>query len=60
VLWGWDTGRTDWNPHFFFYPSLSLYLHFFLQKVSAAAGMLTGATRIPPTTVSRSRRIRPP
>src|SRR5580765_5855870 len=41
-LWGWDTGRTDWNPHFFFYPSLSLYLHFLLQKAAVGMGMLTG------------------
>jgi 4-amino-4-deoxy-L-arabinose transferase-like glycosyltransferase len=32
-MWGFGTGRTDWNPHFFHYPSLSIYLHFLLQKL---------------------------
>jgi hypothetical protein len=24
----------DWNPHFFIYPSLTIYLHFFLQRAT--------------------------
>src|SRR5262245_11931990 len=41
-MWGWETGRTDWNPHFFAYPSLSFYAHFLMQKVAVGIGILTG------------------
>lgn len=41
-MWGWETGRTDLNPHFFHYPTLSIYLHFLLQKLTFAAGWLLG------------------
>ncbi|HTK32046.1 MAG TPA: hypothetical protein VL332_08800 [Candidatus Saccharimonadaceae bacterium] len=35
------TGHVDWNPHFFNYPSLSIYLHFVVQKVAYLAGVAT-------------------
>jgi uncharacterized membrane protein len=35
------TGRVDWNPHFFNYPSLSIYLHFVVQKIAYLAGVTT-------------------
>ena len=42
TLWGWgDTGPTA-NPHFFSYPSLSIYLHWAVQWVAASIGILTG------------------
>ncbi len=47
AMWGWETGRTDWNPHFFFYPSLSIYLHFLVQKASVALALWTGRISSP-------------
>lgn len=41
-MWGWETGSTDLNPHFFNYPSLSIYLHFLIQKAHYALGHLSG------------------
>jgi len=41
-MWGWDTGRPDFNPHFFNYPTFAIYLHFLVQKLFYAAGALTG------------------
>ncbi len=41
-MWGWETGRTDLNPHFFNYPSLAIYGHLLLQKFVYAWGSLTG------------------
>ncbi len=41
-MWGWDTSKTDWNPHLFHYPSLSFYLHFGLQKLGFALGHWLG------------------
>lgn len=32
----------DLNPHFFIYPSLSIYLYFFLSGLHFVAGMVTG------------------
>jgi hypothetical protein len=40
---GWDTGRLDLNPHFFNYPTLSLYLHLLVQKLVYLAGLALGA-----------------
>jgi hypothetical protein len=37
------TGHLDWNPHSFNYPSLSIYLHFFVQQAVCAIGHLLGA-----------------
>ncbi|TMQ71019.1 MAG: phospholipid carrier-dependent glycosyltransferase [Candidatus Eisenbacteria bacterium] len=44
---GWATGRTDWNPHAFHYPSLSFYLHLALQRIEYGIGHLLGAFRNP-------------
>ncbi|MBI1796439.1 MAG: hypothetical protein HYR74_05245 [Candidatus Eisenbacteria bacterium] len=41
-MWNWRTGAIDWNPHFFIYPSLTIYLHLLLQKAAVAIGTLTG------------------
>jgi 4-amino-4-deoxy-L-arabinose transferase-like glycosyltransferase len=40
---GWATGRTDWNPHAFHYPSLSFYLHLLVQRLVYVVGHLVGA-----------------
>ena len=42
-MWTATGGGIDWNPHFFNYPSLSIYLHFLLQQAHFLAGRLTGA-----------------
>ena len=47
AMWGWESGRTDLNPHFFNYPSLTIYLHFFWQKVQYAIGLLSGRYTVP-------------
>jgi 4-amino-4-deoxy-L-arabinose transferase-like glycosyltransferase len=41
-MWGWETGRTDLNPHFFNYPTLSIYLHFLVQKLHYLGGHALG------------------
>src|SRR5206468_10992531 len=41
-MWGWSTGRIDFNPHAFHYPSLTFYLHFLLQALHYAAGRVSG------------------
>jgi len=47
AMWGWESGHTDLNPHFFNYPSLTIYLHFFGQKVQYAIGLLSGRYTVP-------------
>ncbi len=47
AMWGWETGHADLNPHFFNYPSLSLYVHFLVQKLHYAAGWLLGRFQTP-------------
>ena len=42
-MWGWQRGAPDLNPHFFFYPTLSFYLHFLVQNLHYAIGRLAGA-----------------
>jgi len=37
-----DERRVDWNPHFFNYPSLTIYLCLFLQKLAFAIGHALG------------------
>ncbi len=37
-----DERRVDWNPHFFNYPSLTIYLCLFLQKLAFAIGQALG------------------
>ena len=34
------TGKIDWNPHYFNYPSLSIYLHFLVQQGEYLVGLL--------------------
>ena len=46
-LWSWTGGRTDWNPHFFHYPSLTIYLHFVLQKLGWLVAHARGVARTP-------------
>ncbi len=46
-LWSWTGGPTDWNPHFFNYPSLTLYLHFLLQKSGWIVAHAAGLARTP-------------
>ncbi|MHB8079243.1 MAG: glycosyltransferase family 39 protein [Candidatus Krumholzibacteriia bacterium] len=41
-MWGWETGRPDFNPHFFNYPTFAIYLQFAVQKLVYAVGALTG------------------
>jgi len=38
VMAGWESGTLDLNPHFFNYPSLTLYLQLLLQKIVQASG----------------------
>lgn len=38
-----DHGAIDWNPHFFNYPSLSIYLHLLVQRAMVMGGTLAGA-----------------
>lgn len=42
-MWGADTGRIDFDPHFYSYPSLTFYLHFLAQALAAGLGFVTGA-----------------
>jgi dolichyl-phosphate-mannose-protein mannosyltransferase len=37
-----DERRVDWNPHFFDYPTLTIYLSLFLQKLAFALGHALG------------------
>ena len=37
-----DERRVDWNPHFFNYPSLTIYLCLFLQKLAYLVGRMFG------------------
>ena len=41
-FWGWQTGRFDFNPHFFNYPALSFYLHFAFQGAVLGLGLVGG------------------
>lgn len=41
-MWLAEPGRIDWNPHFFNYPSLSIYLHFFIQQLHFLVGKAAG------------------
>ena len=47
AMWDNPGGAVDWNPHFFQYPSLTLYLHLFLQKVLYAVGVGLGTYHTP-------------
>jgi tetratricopeptide (TPR) repeat protein len=41
-FWGWKSGTFDFNPHFFNYPALTFYLHFFFQGAIGALAWLSG------------------
>lgn len=41
-MWNEVTGAIDWNPRFFVYPSLSIYLFLFLQRAHLALGLALG------------------
>jgi len=41
-MWNEVTGAIDWNPHFFVYPSLSIYAFLFLQRAHLALGLALG------------------
>lgn len=41
-MWLAEPGRIDWNPHFFNYPSLSIYLHFLVQQAHFLVGKAAG------------------
>ncbi len=42
AMWGWAGDSGDLNPHFFNYPSLTLYLQLGLQKLHYLGGLLSG------------------
>lgn len=42
VLWGWGETPATLNPHFFSYPSFSIYAHWLVQWTAGAMGVLTG------------------
>ena len=39
---GWETGRIDWNPHAFQYPSLAFTMHVALQWLQYGIGRMVG------------------
>ena len=41
-LWGWETGKLDFNPHTFGWPSFSIYIAFFSQLGLYGFGRMTG------------------
>src|SRR5439155_19348992 len=42
TLWGWGSSGPTANPHFFEYPSLSIYFHWIIQACAVALGRLRG------------------
>lgn len=46
-LWGWGGAGHHWNPDYFHYPSLTLYLQHALQGLHYVGGRLTGAFASP-------------
>jgi hypothetical protein len=46
-LWSFTGGRPDWNPHLFHFPSLTVYLHHFIQWLGYLAGRASGDFRSP-------------
>jgi hypothetical protein len=42
VLRGWGNNAPTANPHFFNYPSLSIYLHWAVQWLAGIVGIITG------------------
>jgi 4-amino-4-deoxy-L-arabinose transferase-like glycosyltransferase len=46
-MWNGPGGTIGWNPRSFVYPSLTIYLHLFLQKMGCWAACVRGAVRTP-------------
>ncbi|MCP4572861.1 MAG: phospholipid carrier-dependent glycosyltransferase [bacterium] len=46
-LWGWDGTGHHWNPDYFHYPSLTLYLQHLIQGLHYLFGRATGAFASP-------------
>lgn len=42
TLWGWGDSPPTANPHFFSYPTLSIYWHWLLQCCAVLVGLATG------------------
>lgn len=42
TLWGWGDRPATANPHFFSYPSLSIYAQWFAQSVAVVIGLFSG------------------
>lgn len=42
TLWGWGDAGPTANPHFFSYPSLSIYFHWAVQWIATSLGITTG------------------
>ncbi|MFH1313517.1 MAG: tetratricopeptide repeat protein [Candidatus Eisenbacteria bacterium] len=42
-MWGFETGRLDFNPHFFNYPALTFYIQWFGQALIYLSGRAAGA-----------------
>jgi len=47
TLWGWDGTGHHWNPGYFHYPSLTLYLQHAVQGLHYLAGRLSGTFASP-------------
>ncbi len=41
-MWGFETGRLDFNPHFFHYPAFTFYIQWLGQALIYLAGRLSG------------------
>ncbi len=41
-MWSFETGRLDFNPHFFHYPALSFYIQWLGQAIIYLAGRISG------------------
>lgn len=46
-MWGLETGRLDFNPHFFHYPALTFYIQWLGQALIYLAGRASGAFSSP-------------
>jgi len=46
-MWGFETGKLDFNPHFFHYPALTFYIQWLGQAAIYLAGRISGAFASP-------------
>jgi len=46
-MWGFETGKLDFNPHFFHYPALTFYIQWLGQALIYLAGRASGAFSSP-------------